>query len=93
MSKVMNECLKCGYKGNNGLWRVVGAGISAPLFIDKYFEVKQDKMDKELFDLAVIDAKKLANQSGFTEAEIESFILNGYPVCPECRSDEFFAIK
>lgn len=93
MSKAMNECLKCNYKGNKGLWRVIGAGITAPMFIDEYFEVEQDKFDKEMFDLEPINAKKIATRTGFTEAEVESFILNGYPVCPDCRSDEFFAIK
>ena len=91
--KLMNECGKCDYKGNEGLWRVMGASTTVPMFIDEYFKVEQDKMDKELFDLVPINAGAIAKRTGFTEPEIESFIVNGYPVCPNCKSDQFFAIK
>jgi hypothetical protein len=87
--RFLNECTDCNYIGEKGLWKV--EGYKGLVHINETYEVGPEfGPDPKHFDLDVIDAKKIARKYKITEQEVEKIIMDGEPICPKCKSKNFF---
>jgi hypothetical protein len=85
-----NECTDCGYIGSNALWKV--EGYSGLVHINELCPVDADIMDPLYFNLNAIDANKIAEKYNVKVEEVEDLIMNGEPICPKCKSGNYFIL-
>ena len=89
VKKFLNECIDCGYIGEEGLWSI--NGYEGLLHINETFPVGPEVgPEPEHFDLDTIDAQILINKYKLTAERVEELIMNGEPICPKCKSANFF---
>lgn len=87
--KFLNECIDCGYIGEEGLWKI--EGYEGLCHVKEVFKVGPEiGPEPEHFDLDVIDSKMIMEKYKLTEEKVESLIMNGEPCCPKCQSLNFF---
>lgn len=85
-----DECIDCGYIGEDAFWLI--EGFKGPIHIHEEIYVKHDKMDPQFFDLTKIDAAKIAEKYQVDEELVEDLILDGEPICPKCKSKSYFQL-
>lgn len=86
-----NECIDCKHIGSKALWKV--EGYQGLVHVNELFPVGPESGNNpEHFDLDTIDANKLIAKYKISAEKAEELILNGEPICPECKSLNYFSL-